>query len=83
MNDANFDLFKTKISCVDWRAVDESDSSSVLYDCCHNKLACIYEKSFPVHEKTYKVFKHLYKPWITTAIVNSVKEKNKLYTKYM
>ena len=31
MNDANFDSVKTKISCVDWRSVDESDAS-VLYD---------------------------------------------------
>ena len=67
MNDANFDSFKTKISCVDWRAVDESDAS-VLYDCFHNKLTCIYEESFPVQEKTYKVFRNKYKPWITTAI---------------
>ena len=82
MNDANFYSFKTKISCVKWRAVDESDDS-VLYDCFHNKLACIYEESFPVQEKIYKVFKIKYKPWITTAMLNSVKEKNKLYKTYM
>ena len=74
MNVANFDSFKTKISCVDWRAVDEADPS-VLYDCFHNKSACIYEESFPVQEKTYRVFKNKYKPWITTAILNSVKER--------
>ena len=56
MNDANFDLFKTKINCVNWQAGNESDAS-VLYDCFHTKLACIYEESFPVQEKTYKVFK--------------------------
>ena len=78
MNYANFDSFKTKISCTDWRAVYESDAS-VLYACFHNKLACIYEESFPVQENTYKVFKNKYKPLITTAILNSVKEKNKLY----
>ena len=55
----------------------------MLYDCFHNKLACIYEESFPVQEKSYKVFKNKYKRWITTAILNSVKEKNKLYKKYM
>ena len=82
MNDANFDLFKTKINCVHWQADNESDAS-VLYDCFHNKLACICEESFPVQEKTYRVFKNKYKPWITTAILNSVKEKNKLYIKYM
>ena len=82
MDDANFDLFKTKINCVNWQADNESDAS-VLYDCFHNKLACIYEESFPVQEKTYKVFKNKYKPWITTAILNSVKEKNKLYKTYM
>ena len=82
MNDANFDLFKTKINCVNWQADNESDAS-VLYDCFHNKLACIYEESFPVQEKTYKVFKNKYKPWITTAILKSIKEKNKLYKKYM
>ena len=31
MNDANFDSFKTKIRCVDWWAVDESDAN-VLYE---------------------------------------------------
>ena len=77
MNDANFDLFKTKINCVNCQADNESDDS-VLYDCFHTELACIYEESFPVQEKTYKVFKNKYKPWITTAILNSVKEKNKL-----
>ena len=55
----------------------------MLYDCFHNKLACVYEESFPVQEYTYKVFKNKYKQWITTAILNSVKEKNKLYKKYM
>ena len=47
MNDANFDLFKTKINCVNWQA-DNEYYASVLYDCFHNKLACIYEESFPV-----------------------------------
>ena len=61
MNYASFDLFKTKINCVNWQADNESDAS-VLYDCFHNKLSCIYEESFPVHEKTYKVFKNKYKP---------------------
>ena len=61
MNDANFDLFKTKINCVNWQADNESDAS-VLYDYFHNKLACIYEESFPGQEKTYKVFKNKYKP---------------------
>ena len=74
MNDANFDLFKTKINCVNWQVDNESDTS-VLYDCFHNKLACIYEESFPVQEKTYKVFKNKNKPWITTAILNSIKER--------
>ena len=41
------------------------------------------EESFPVQKKTYKVFKNKYKPWITTASINSVKEKNKLYKRYM
>ena len=49
MNYANFDMFKTKISCADWRAVDESDTS-VLYDCFHNKMACFYEESFSVQD---------------------------------
>ena len=75
-------MFKTKINCVNWQADNESDAS-VLYDCFHNKLPCIYEESFPVQEKTYKVFKNKYKPMITTAILNSIKEKNKLYKKYM
>ena len=43
MNDANFDLFKTKINCVNWQADNESDAS-VLYDCFHTKLACAYEE---------------------------------------
>ena len=51
--------------------------------CCMIKLACIYEESFPVQDKTYKVFTNKYKPRITTALLNSVKEKNKLYIKYM
>ena len=51
LNDANFDLFKTKINCVNWQADNESDAS-VLYDCYHNKLACIYEESFTFQEKT-------------------------------
>ena len=68
MNDTNYDSFKTKISCVDWQAVDESDAS-VLYHCFLKKLPCIYEESFPVQEKTYRVFKNKYKPWITTAIL--------------
>ena len=56
MNDPNFDSFKTKIRCVDWRAVDNSDTSA-FYDCFHNILACIYEESYPVQENTYKYLK--------------------------
>ena len=43
----------------------------------------MYEESFPVHKKIYKLFKNKYKPWITTAILKSVKDKNRLYKKYM
>ena len=56
MNDANFDLFKTKINCVNWQADDESDAS-VLYDCFHNKLACIYEESSQFRKRLIKYLK--------------------------
>ena len=82
INNANIDIFKTKVGETDWRPVNNPDVN-VGYDLFHRNLSLIYEESFPVHEKIYKLFKNKYKPWLTTAILNSLKEKNRLYKKYM
>ena len=44
---------------------------------------CCFFVDIPCSGKDFKVFKNKYKPWITTAILNSNKKKNKLYKKNM
>ena len=63
--------------------VGEESDINTSYDLFNNSLAQIYDESFPVREKIYKVNDNKYNPWITTAILNSVKEKNRLYKKYI
>ena len=47
------------------------------------KINEILDKHMPYKKISYKEFKNRYKPWINKEILDSIKEKNKLFKKYV
>ena len=77
MSHRNVQKFIDKIQQVDWQIVTEIREPQNAYTQFHNVISQTYYKCFPY--KRYKSGYATKKPWITTAIRESIKTKNKLY----
>ncbi len=64
---------------MDWKQVLHNSNIEYAYSIFSIKLNSIYNKHFPV--KTFKLKHDNRKTWLTSAIINSIKLKNKLYIK--
>ena len=62
---------------VDWQIVIEIRDPQNAYNQFHNIISKTYDKCFPYKKYTSGYINE--KPWITTAIKESIKTKNKLY----
>ena len=69
--------FIYEIQQVDWQIVTEIREPQNAYTQLHNVISKTYDKCFPY--KRYKSGYATKKPWITTAIRESIKTKNNLY----
>ena len=56
-----------------------NDAFNELYEVTNE----VIERHIPAHKLTNKEFKRRHKRWITSAILNSIGRKNKLYKKYI
>ena len=69
--------FIGEIQQVDWQIVTEIREPQNAYTQFHNVISKTYDKCFSY--KRYKSGYAIKKPWITTAIRESIKTKHKLY----
>ena len=79
INETNSKIFKEKLQLIDWTPVLLSTDPQCGYDLFHNILTNIYDEAFP-----QKVLKLGYKNklcWLSEALKNAIKMKNKLYMK--
>ena len=71
-------------SVVDWNtilAIDQNDINLSLENFM-NIIECLLNKYAPLKKMTKKQLKNLKKPWLTSGILKSVKNKNKIFNKF-
>ena len=78
-SDANIRKFNDLLQSYDWNQVYEINDTQSAYSLFHEKFQQAYLQSFPM--KTFKINYRNRKPWLTNALKNCIKKKNKLYVK--
>ncbi len=76
--------FVNSVELVDWNFVINENCVNNAYTLFLNKLTHIYDCCFPVRRLNIKSGSNRIprKPWITSAILTSIRRKNKLYHKF-
>ena len=74
---ANIVKFRDAMSAVDWREILSMSDTQVAYSSFHKLISDEYNKCFPIRKINKKYFNN--KPWLTIALKESIKTKNKLY----
>ena len=75
----NINKFSNKLRNIDWSIVLESNQCQESYSLFHKQFLQCYESSFPLCK--VKTNYRNRKPWLTSALKQSIKVKNKLYVK--
>ena len=74
---ANVVKFRDAMSVIDWREILSMRDAQVAYSSFHKIISEKYNKCFPIRKINYRYFNN--KPWLTPALKESIKTKNKLY----
>lgn len=73
-----------EVAAINWETVlPNADDVNIYFDSFYDKLTEIVDKHVPIKKISKRRAKLLSKPWITKAILKSIKVKNKFYTKYI
>ena len=81
LNDKNISLFTDKLAKCNWNSIFNGPQTSETFDMFYDKFQQAYNESFPVKTTTAKYCNR--KPWLTTAMKNSISMKNRLYLKQL
>ena len=76
--------FEEELKVIDWNtilAIDQNDINLSLENFM-NIIECLLNKYAPLKKMTKKQLKNLKKPWLTSGILKSVKNKNKIFNKF-
>ena len=76
-NEINKQNYRDFISSLNWDDIYNSMNTQISFDIFHSKLMSIHDKCFP--KVRIKKRHSNRKPWLTEALRNSIKVKNKLY----
>ena len=68
---------------MNWSEVYNSIETNEAYDALVNKFCLIYNNCFPLCRPNRKAISKIEKPWITDALLKSIKRKNKLYKRFL
>ena len=74
--------FKTQLTTLSWSSVYNSNGPNEKYNSFFEIINKLHNSCFPL-EKIRINTRHQNKPWITTAVLKSIKKKNSLYKRYM
>ena len=72
--------FYHALSVTDWNEIYRASDTQCAYDLFHDHLLELYNKYFPKTRTKNKYNNR--KPWLSEALKNSIRHKNKLYLKY-
>ena len=81
-NSDNIPLFIEKLESVDWSPLKDFDEPNTAYNRFLELYSGMYNGCFPLKRVTRKQ-RRLKKPWLTKAVLKSIKRKNDLYKKYL
>ncbi len=83
VNDRNISAFSRKLHAMNWDAIfHESDANSA-YNYFINTFQRIYDECFPLVSRHPSKYMDKRNAWLTTALLVSIKRKDKLYKKYL
>ena len=74
---ANIVKFRDAMSTIDWREILSMSDAQVAYSSFHRIISEKYNNCFPICKINKRYFNN--KPWLTAALKESIKTKNKLY----
>ena len=81
INNTTLSKFKSKIETTNWVDILNMNNVQEVYDKFIQTLTNIYNDTIPITKLTPR--KNPHKPWLTKALITSIKKKNKLYSKYL
>ena len=76
---SNKDSFHSAFSATDWNEMYRASDTQGAFDIFHNQLVALFNKHFPKVKVKRKYNNR--KPWLSEALKNSIRYKNKLYKK--
>ena len=79
--EANKQLFKRSLIAVEWERLLIEDDVDRNFELFHDKIKEMYNHHFPVKSKNVSV-KRMLNPWITSGLLNSIKQKNQMYKNF-
>ena len=78
MRHQNIKKIEHEMNTVNWNQVLECDDAGLTYSTIHTVISEKYNKCFPLRKSS--VNRYAYNiPWLTSALKESIKVKNKLY----
>ena len=79
--ESNVNKFKEKIASYDWSEINNCSDPTEAYNKFSSDFSRTFNECFPLKKKSTK--KRIHKPWISNAILKSIKTKNKLYKQFV
>ena len=79
----NHDEFKNELLSIDWDLLFLNKRSEESFNLFFQKLETILDEMAPIKKLTQKQAKTEKKPWITTGILKSIQNRDKLHKKYL
>ena len=79
MGQRNLSKFISEMKGFDWQSVLKETDTQLAYNKFHEAISVKYNASFPYRKIIKKFYKN--KPWLSTALKESIKIKTKLYVK--
>ena len=80
-SEQNISSFLEELDCIDWSNLDGYNDPKICYSKFLERYTKTYEKHYPL--KKLKRRLHPRRPWISQRLLKSIKQKNKLYKRYL
>ena len=85
MKNFKTDKFLCEYNLIDWDSIIDINAGDVNQSMENflTKFNSILDNHAPLRKKTQKEYKQMFKPWINNAILEKIKNKNKILNKYV
>ena len=81
-SESNVLKFQNELGNINWPNLKGHNDPSHAYDSFLNEYTAVYNSCFPLKKQTVKRGT-LNKPWLSKALLESIRKKNKLYKRYL